>query len=145
MLKGLLWGIVVGILLVVVGVYLYFATGRAPVAVTAPEMPFERKMASKALHAYLDKLPHPAPQVAADEKNPSGIVTVIGPQVGGFEFLVELQARGEHADPEGQLAGGFQLEPFDLWVAHSVREDEALSDFGHRCFHRHRNPPDSAL
>lgn len=69
MVKGLIVGIVVGVLLVLGAVYLYFATGRAPVAVTSPEMPFERKMARMALHAYLDKLPHPAPQVPADEKN----------------------------------------------------------------------------
>ena len=69
MVKGLIAGILVGVLLVLGAVYLYFATGRAPVAVTSPEMPFERKMARMALHAYLDKLPHPAPQVSADEKN----------------------------------------------------------------------------
>jgi len=69
MVKGLIAGILVGVLLVLGAVYLYFATGRAPVAVTSPEMPFERKMARMALHAYLDKLPHPAPQVPADEKN----------------------------------------------------------------------------
>jgi mono/diheme cytochrome c family protein len=69
MIKGLLAGIVLGVLLVTGGAYFYFATGRAPVAVTSPNMPFERKMAKLALHAYLDKLPHPAPQVPADEKN----------------------------------------------------------------------------
>jgi len=69
MVKGLILGIVVGVLLVAGAAYLYFATGRAPVAVTAPEMPFERRMARTALHAYLDKLPHPAPAVPADEKN----------------------------------------------------------------------------
>lgn len=69
MVKGLIAGILVGVLLVLGAVYFYFATGRAPVAVTSPEMPFERKMASMALHAYLDKLPHQGPQVPADEKN----------------------------------------------------------------------------
>lgn len=69
MVKGLVFGIVVGVLLVLGCVYFYFATGRAPVAVTSPDMPFERKMARMALHAYLDKLPHPAPAVPADEKN----------------------------------------------------------------------------
>ena len=69
MVKGLIWGILIGILLVVGGLFFYFASGRAPVAVTAPEMPFEHKMAHMALDAYLKKLPHPAPQVPADEKN----------------------------------------------------------------------------
>src|SRR5215472_10756256 len=69
MLKGLLLGIVLGVAGVVAGVYFYFATGRAPVAVTAPDLPFERQFARIGLNAYLDKLPHPAPQVPADEKN----------------------------------------------------------------------------
>jgi thiosulfate dehydrogenase len=69
MLKGLILGILIGVLLVLGGVFFYFASGRAPVAVTAPEMPLEHKMAHMALDAYLKKLPHPAPQVPADEKN----------------------------------------------------------------------------
>jgi thiosulfate dehydrogenase len=69
MVKGFILGILIGVLVVVAGGYFYFATGRAPVAVTAPEMPFERKMAHMALNAYLAKLPHPAPTVPADEKN----------------------------------------------------------------------------
>jgi mono/diheme cytochrome c family protein len=69
MVKSLLVGIVLGVLLVVGGIFAYFATGRAPVATAAPDMPFEHKMAHMALDAYLKKLPHPAPQVPADEKN----------------------------------------------------------------------------
>jgi thiosulfate dehydrogenase len=69
MIKGLIWGIILGFLLVAGGLFFYFATGRAPVAVTAPEMPFEHRMAHMALDAYLKKLPHPSPQVPADEKN----------------------------------------------------------------------------
>lgn len=69
MVKALLVGIVLGVLIVLAGVYFYFATGRAPVATAGPGMPLERKMAGMALHAYLDKLPHPSPQVPADEKN----------------------------------------------------------------------------
>lgn len=69
MLKGLILGILIGVLLVLGGVFFYFASGRAPVAATAPEMPLEHKMTHMALDAYLKKLPHPAPQVPADEKN----------------------------------------------------------------------------
>jgi thiosulfate dehydrogenase len=69
MLKGMVLGIILGVLLVAACVYLYFAMGHAPVAVTAGEMPLERKFAKLALNSYLDKLPHPAPQVPADEKN----------------------------------------------------------------------------
>ncbi|HXM90752.1 MAG TPA: cytochrome c, partial [Candidatus Dormibacteraeota bacterium] len=67
MFRGLIVGILLGIVLVIVGVYLYFSTGSAPVAVTAPLMPFERTFAHMALNAYLKKLPHPEPQVPENE------------------------------------------------------------------------------
>jgi len=69
MLKGILIGLILGVAGVAACVYSYFALGRAPVAVSAPEMPFERKFARMGLHAYLDRLPHTEPQVPADEKN----------------------------------------------------------------------------
>jgi thiosulfate dehydrogenase len=69
MIKGLLLGMVLAVVGMVGAVYFYFATGRAPVAVTAPAMPFERQFARLGLHAYLDKLPHPEPQTPADEEN----------------------------------------------------------------------------
>lgn len=69
MLKGLLAGIVLGVVLVAGGVYFYFASGHAPVATSAPDMPFERIFARKALHSYLDKLPHVSPAVQPDDAN----------------------------------------------------------------------------
>jgi hypothetical protein len=69
MIKGLVLGMLVGVLLIVVSVFFYFSSGRAPVATAAPPMPFEKKLAQLGLHAYLDKLPHPEPQVPADEVN----------------------------------------------------------------------------
>jgi len=38
MLKGLILGILIGVLLVAGGLFFYFASGWAPVAVTAPEI-----------------------------------------------------------------------------------------------------------
>jgi mono/diheme cytochrome c family protein len=69
MIKGILLGILLGIAGVAAGLYLYFSGGYAPVAVTAPDMPFERRFARMGLHSYLDRLPHPEPQVPADERN----------------------------------------------------------------------------
>src|SRR6266446_3305822 len=69
MFKGLIAGILLTVLLISGGVYLYFSTGRVPVATKAPPMPFESKLVKLGLHAYLDKLPHPEPQVPADEAN----------------------------------------------------------------------------
>src|SRR5258708_9743627 len=67
MFKGILLGIVLGFVLVFVGAYMYFASGQAPVTTNSPEMPFERKVAKLALHAYLGKVPHPNPPVPSDE------------------------------------------------------------------------------
>src|SRR6267378_2868844 len=69
MLKGLILGVLLAMLLIAGGTYFYFASGHAPVATSASPIPFEKALASVGLHAYLDKLPHPAPQVAADEAN----------------------------------------------------------------------------
>ncbi len=69
MLKGFVLGVVLTGLLLAGGAYWYFASGRAPVAASAPPMPFEKTMARMGLHAYLERLPHPKPQVAADEAN----------------------------------------------------------------------------
>src|SRR5215475_8551201 len=69
MLKGLLLGILLGVLGVAAGVYAYFASGKAPVATSAPDMPFEHHLAHMALDKYLEKQPHAEPQVPADEKN----------------------------------------------------------------------------
>jgi mono/diheme cytochrome c family protein len=59
----------VGVLLLVGGVYYYFASGMAPVATADPPMPFEKKMASKALNAHIDKQNIATPPIPADEPN----------------------------------------------------------------------------
>lgn len=60
-------GLIIGALIIPIGVYMYFASGGAPVATSSPPMPFERMLASLALHARLDKeMPKSVP-VAADE------------------------------------------------------------------------------
>jgi len=69
MRKGFILGVVVTGLLLAGGAYWYFATGHAPVAASAPPMPFERTFARMGLHAYLARLPHPKPPVPADEAN----------------------------------------------------------------------------
>ena|ERR1700730_4012831 len=69
MIRGILLGILVSVVVIFGGIYLYFAMGHAPVATDGPDMPFEHKLAHVALDAYLAKLPHPNPPVPADEKD----------------------------------------------------------------------------
>jgi thiosulfate dehydrogenase len=67
-MKTFLIGLILGFVAVPLAVYFYFSTGNAPVATSAAPMPFEKMLASKALHARLDKeVPKAAPPVPADE------------------------------------------------------------------------------
>jgi thiosulfate dehydrogenase len=61
MIRALVVGIIIGIALVLGGAWYYFTSGRAPVAVTDPTMPFEKRLANGALHARIAKDPHTDP------------------------------------------------------------------------------------
>jgi mono/diheme cytochrome c family protein len=59
----------VGVVAVPICIYLYFVTGAAPVATSAPAMPFEDALAHGALNARIAKeMPKSVP-IAADESN----------------------------------------------------------------------------
>jgi mono/diheme cytochrome c family protein len=67
--KFFLIGLVVGLILIPLCVYIYFATGGAPVATAAAPFPFEKTLANAALHAHIAKeMPKTVP-VPADEPN----------------------------------------------------------------------------
>lgn len=121
MLKGLMAGIFLGVLLVAGGVYFYFSTGRAPVAVTAPEIPFEKQITHMALDAYLSKLPHPAPQVPADEKNLLEGATVYKNQCAG--------CHGLPGEPKGVIAEGMYPPPPQLFHGAGVTDDETWESY----------------
>jgi thiosulfate dehydrogenase len=66
-MRKFLIGLILGLIAVPAGVYFYFASGSAPVATSAPSIPFEKTLARMALHARLDKeMPKSVP-IAADE------------------------------------------------------------------------------
>ena len=54
-MKVFLVGLILGLIIIPVCVYEYFATGSAPVATAAQAMPFEKMLARKALHARQEK------------------------------------------------------------------------------------------
>jgi mono/diheme cytochrome c family protein len=65
--KKFILGVIVGLLLVAGGAYVYFSTGMAPVATSAPPMPFEKRLANMALQARLEKeMPKDVPVPAND-------------------------------------------------------------------------------
>lgn len=116
MLKGILVGILLGVLLVFGCTYFYFASGRAPVATKAPEIPFEHKLTHVALDAYLDKLPHPNPAVPQDENN----------FLEGAKVYKEQCAlcHGLPGEPKTAIAEGMFPPPPQLFRGTGVTDDE---------------------
>ncbi len=113
MIKGLLLGILLGILLVAGGVYVYFSTGMAPVATSAPPR--------VALHSYLNKLPHPAPQVPADEAN-----VIAGAKVYKEQCAV---CHGLPNEPKSAVAQGMFPAPPELFKGTGVTDDEEWESY----------------
>ena len=69
-MKKILLGLILGVLIPVVAGFCYFSFGFAPVATSAPPMPFEKTMAHMALHARIAKeAPKKDSPVPADEAN----------------------------------------------------------------------------
>ena len=121
MFKGLIAGILLAVLLIAGGVYFYFSTGRAPVATKAPPMPFESKLTKMGLHAYLDKLPHPEPQVLAGEAN----------LLHGAKIYKENCAvcHGLPGEEKPAIAKGMYPAPPQLFHGTGVTDDEAWESY----------------
>ncbi len=69
LLTGVVLGVVATVLLGAAGVYTYFERGMAPVAASAPPMPFEKRLARMALHARVERERPDKPPIPADEAN----------------------------------------------------------------------------
>ena len=68
-MKKFLIGFAAGLIVVPVAIYVYFAYGMAPVESAAPDMPFERLLAKKALRVRREReMPRSVP-IATDESN----------------------------------------------------------------------------
>jgi thiosulfate dehydrogenase len=121
MLRGIILGILLGIVLIILGVYLYFAGGHAPVATKGPEMPFEHKLAHMAQDAYINKLPHLQSPVPEDEAN----------------FLAGAKVYKEHCavchglpgEPKSAIADGMFPSPPQLFRGTGVTDDEAWETY----------------
>lgn len=121
MVKGLVLGVLLGLLLVASGVYFYFSTGRAPVAVTDPPMPFEKKFAHMALNAHIEKQKTPDSPVAADEKS----------YLGGAEVYKQQCAvcHGLPDQPKTDIAQGMYPPPPQLFHGTGVTDDPASETY----------------
>jgi mono/diheme cytochrome c family protein len=97
------------------GVYVYFAGGFAPVATSAPPMPFEKRLARLALHARIGReMPKTVP-IEADEAN----------YLVGAHLYVEHCApcHGVPGKPETAIAQGEFPRPPQLFRGKGVTDD----------------------
>ena len=115
-MKKFIFGVILGMIAVPVVVYLYFASGRAPVATSAPPMPFEKMLASTALHARLDKeMPKGGPPIAADEA-----AYAAGAQIYKDHCAV---CHGLPGVPQSAIAKGMFPHPPQLFNGKGVSDD----------------------
>lgn len=121
MLKGFGLGVFIAVLAVIFGVYFYFSTGRAPVAVTDPPMPLEKKFAHMALNAHIAKEKVPQSAVAADEKS----------YLDGAEVYKQNCAvcHGLPDRPKTAIAQGMYPGPPQLFHGTGVTDDPASETY----------------
>jgi thiosulfate dehydrogenase len=68
-MRGFVIGVLLGAALFGGGLYYYFVSGAAPVAVADPPMFLEKKMANRSLDAHIDKANVPTPPIQPSEDN----------------------------------------------------------------------------
>lgn len=117
MVRALVVGILIGVLLVFAGVWFYFTSGRAPVAVTDPPLPFEKKLAHAALDAHVERQGPKDPAVPADEVN-----YLAGADVYKHNCAV---CHGLPGDAESAIAHGMYPKPPELFHGTGVTDDPA--------------------
>lgn len=110
------FGLLLGLLLVPAGAYLYFTAGSAPVATTDANMPFEAFFARKALHA---RLAREAPKNVPVETNEANYLA--GVQLYKVHCAV---CHGLPLTPKTAAAAGMYPPPPRLFEGKGVTDDE---------------------
>ena len=108
-------GLIVGLVAVPLIVYFYFSTGIAPVATSAPPMPFERMFARMALHTRLDKEVPKSVPINADEA-----ALTAGAQIYKEHCAV---CHGLPETPQSAIATGMFPKPPKLMQGTGVTDD----------------------
>ncbi len=116
-MKGFLLGLVIGIVVVPALVFGYFFSGGAPVATSAPPLPFERILAGSALHARIAKEKPSTSPIAADES-----AYLAGAQVYRDDCAV---CHGTPGAEQSAIAKGMFPKPPHLFRGKGVTDDEA--------------------
>lgn len=112
----LILGMILGVVAIALGIYCYFATGRAPVATSAPPLPFEKKLAHGALNARVNReMPKTVP-LQPDEPN-----LAAGAKVYREHCAV---CHGLPGQKETLIAAGMYPRPPKLTEGKGVTDDE---------------------
>lgn len=114
-MRRFLFGFLIGVVAVPLAVYSYFAFGMAPVATAAPDMPFEKMLAKKALRVRLEKeMPKDVP-LPWDEANFAA----------GAQIYIQHCAvcHGLPGQPQTAIARGMYPKPPDLFKGKGVTDD----------------------
>lgn len=114
-------GLILGLLLIPAGVYLYFSTGSAPVATAAQAMPFEKMLAKKALQARVEKEAPKDVPIQADEA-----AYAAGAQVYKQDCAVCHGLPGQQPTP---IAKGMFPKPPHLFQGKGVTDDPAQETY----------------
>jgi len=115
-LLTLVSGMILGVAAVSLAVYLYFVTGQAPVATSAPPMPFEKKLAHAALDAIIGReMPKTAP-LQPDEPN-------LAAGAGVYREHCAV-CHGLPGQPKTAIAAGMFPRPPKLLEGKGVTDDE---------------------
>ena len=110
-------GLIVGLVVIFAIVYIYFATGMAPVATSGAPMPLERRFARMNLHAHEEKEAPKTVPIAADDAT----------YTAGAEIYKEHCAvcHGLPGQPQTAIAKGMYPKPPKLMEGTGVTDDPA--------------------
>ena len=116
MFATLVFGMILGVVAIALGVYFYFSTGRAPVGTEEPPMPFEKKLAHQALNARVDReMPKTVP-LQPDEPNLAAGATLYREHC--------AVCHGLPGQKETPIAKGMYPRPPKLMEGKGVTDDE---------------------
>jgi thiosulfate dehydrogenase len=116
-----LLGLVVGLIVIPICVYMYFSSGSAPVATKSTPMPFEKMLANLALHARMRKEMPKSPPIPADETT-----FMAGAQVYKDNCAV---CHGLPGQPQTAIALGMFPKPPKLTEGTGVSDDPPEETF----------------
>lgn len=117
----LVLGMILGAIALALGVYFYFVTGRAPMATSAPPMPFEKKLAHQALNARISReMPKTVP-LQPDEANLAAGAKVYREHCAVCHGLPEQR--------ETLIAAGMYPPPPKLVEGKGVTDDEPAESY----------------